>query len=423
MSDVAIQWYPGHIAKAERSLSASLQKVDLVLEVRDARIPLATGHPRLGRWTKDKARLLVLNRRDMVSEQSRLSWDRWFRAQGETPWWCDAKAGTGVMQLMQAAVRAGESLNERRRLRGMKPRPVRALMLGFPNVGKSALINRLVRQKVVNSARRAGVTRTLRWVRLGQALDLLDAPGVLPPRLENKQAALLLAYCDDIGQAAYNVEAVALAFLQLLSSLEGLPLAGVPKGLLEQRYAIPLAAQRGLGGLNDGLGAGLGAGLDGLSNADQATKAPETSREMLKTEELAKQEAGELDLAGDDLTGVDLTGDDLTEDDRTGDDLAGVDLTEDVLARDDLTRDVLAADFEFCTGRTETENLGEEPASDPYTDPNSDLNTHPDLGTWLERAAARHTGGDTMRMASKLLDDFRRSALGPITLELPPADG
>jgi ribosome biogenesis GTPase A len=357
LSDVAIQWYPGHIAKAERSLSASLQKVDLVLEVRDARIPLATGHPRLERWTKDKARLLVLNRRDMVSEQSRLGWDRWFRARGETPWWCDAKAGTGVMQLMQAAVRAGESLNERRRLRGMKPRPVRALMLGFPNVGKSALINRLVRQKVVNSARRAGVTRTLRWVRLGQALDLLDAPGVLPPRLENKQAALLLAYCDDIGQAAYNVEAVALAFLQLLSSLEGLPLAGVPKGLLEQRYGIPLAPL-----------------------------AP---------------------------------------------------------AAIDLAKDVLAADFEVCTGRTEAENLGEEPASDPYTDPNSDLDTdpntdlntnpesnphaalnaHPDLGTWLERAAARHTGGDTTRMASKLLDDFRRSALGPITLELPPADG
>ncbi len=425
MSDVAIQWYPGHIAKAERSLSASLQKVDLVLEVRDARIPLATGHPRLDRWTKDKARLLVLNRRDMVSEQSRLSWDRWFRARGETPWWCDAKVGTGVMQLMQAALRAGESLNERRRLRGMRPRPVRALMLGFPNVGKSALINRLVRQKVVNSARRAGVTRTLRWVRLGQALDLLDAPGVLPPRLENKQAALLLAYCDDIGQAAYNVEAVALAFLQLLCSLEGAPVAGVPLGLLEQRYGIPLAVQRGLGGLDDG----LGDGLDGLSDADQATKAPETSREMLKTEELAKEEAGELDLAGDDLAG------------------------------DDLAGDVLAGDFEFCTGRTEAENLGEEPASGPYTDPNSDLdsdpnsdldtdpntdpntdlntnpesnpesnphsdlNAHPDLGTWLERAAARHTGGDTTRMASKLLDDFRRSALGAITLELPPADG
>jgi ribosome biogenesis GTPase A len=229
----SIQWYPGHIAQAEKSLSANLEKVDLVLEVRDARIPLATGHPRLERWMRGKPRLLVLNRRDMISEAARLAWDRQFRAAGRTPWWCDAKVGTGVKQLQQAAIRAGENLNARRRARGMRPRPVRVLVLGFPNVGKSALINRLVRQKVVESARRAGVTRSLRWVRLGQDLDLLDAPGVLPPRLDDQLAALRLALCDDIGQAAYEGEAVALAFLRLLALLEPVAGAGVAAGLLE----------------------------------------------------------------------------------------------------------------------------------------------------------------------------------------------
>ena len=179
----AIQWYPGHIAKAEKALSANLAKVDLVIEVRDARIPLATGHPRLQRWIAGKQHLLVINRLDMIPAAVRAAWDGWFRSQGHTPWWCDAKTGTGVKQLQQAAIRSGDALNQRRVGRGMKPRPVRALMLGFPNVGKSALINRLVRQKVVDSARRAGVTRTLRWVRLGQDLDLLDAPGVLPPQI------------------------------------------------------------------------------------------------------------------------------------------------------------------------------------------------------------------------------------------------
>jgi ribosome biogenesis GTPase A len=164
-------------------------------------------------------------------------------------------------------------------------------MLGFPNVGKSALINRLVRQKVVESARRAGVTRSLRWVRLGQELDLLDAPGVLPPRLDDQQAALHLALCDDIGQAAYDAEAVALAFLALLSALETLPAAGVIPGLLERRYGIPPAALPG------------GA---------------------------------------------------------------------------------------------------------------------PDPESWLAAAAERHTGGDSLRMATKLLDDFRCSRLGAIALELPP---
>jgi len=295
VSAPAIQWYPGHIAKAERQLHKQLAKVDLVIEVRDARIPRATGHPRLQRWMQGKQRLLVINRRDMVNETARLAWDRWLRSQGETPWWCDARAGTGVKQLQEAAVRAGRQLNARRAGRGMLPRPVRALMLGFPNVGKSALINRLVRQKVVDSARRAGVTRTLRWVRVGQDIDLLDAPGVLPPRLDDQRSALLLALCDDIGQAAYDGEAVAGAFLRLLDSLASSPEAGLNPGLVESRYGVPI---------------------------------------------------GRLDPTD---------------------------------------------------GRSVVDGWA-----------------------WLQAAAARHTSGDTARMAQRLLDDFRRSLLGAIALELPP---
>ena len=97
----AIQWYPGHIAKAEKALASHLEKVDLVIEVRDARIPLATGHPRLGRWIRGKQHLLVLNRRDMIGVDARQAWDGWFRERSQTPWWCDAKAGTGVKQLQQ----------------------------------------------------------------------------------------------------------------------------------------------------------------------------------------------------------------------------------------------------------------------------------------------------------------------------------
>ena len=287
MTTPAIQWYPGHIAKAEQQLSRNLDKVDLVIEVRDARIPLATGHPHLDRWVKGKQHLLVINRRDMVTPEARDIWEQWFKAQGQRTVWCDAKAGTGVKQVQQAAIRAGDQLNERRRQRGMRPRPVRALTLGFPNVGKSALINRLVKQKVVASARRAGVTRTLRWVRLGQDLDLLDAPGVLPPRLDDQQAALHLALCDDIGQAAYDGELVAQAFLQLLIALQRQPASGVSLKMVEGRYGIQVSGE----------------------TADPAY--------------------------------------------------------------------------------------------------------------WLEAAAVRHTSGDTARMAQRLLDDFRKSALGSIALELP----
>ena len=238
MKTRTIQWYPGHIAKAEKQLNHNLKKVDLVIEVRDARIPKSTSHPHLERWIKGKQHLLVMNRKDMICSEAIHVWDKWFRERGETPLWCNAKDGTGVKQLQDAAVQTGQTLNKRRQSRGMKIRPVRALTLGFPNVGKSALINRLVRKKVVSSARKAGVTRSLQWVRLGQDLDLLDAPGVLPPRFEDQEAALRLALCDDIGEAAYDVELVAISLLNMLHQLAKHKEAGINIDILEKRYGV-----------------------------------------------------------------------------------------------------------------------------------------------------------------------------------------
>ena len=238
MNKQLIQWYPGHIAKAEKQLKEHLNKVDLVFEVRDARIPLATSHPYLQKWLRGKKQLLVINRKDMINSYAHQAWDKKLRSEGKVPWWCDAKAGTGVLQLKHAAIRAGEELNKRRIDRGMKHRAIRVLTLGFPNVGKSALINRLVKKKVVSSSRKAGVTRSLRWVRLGQDLDLLDAPGVLPPRLEDQNTAIKLAICDDIGQAAYDTEQVAIKFMSLLEKLEKFKEAGIKSMCLQNRYGI-----------------------------------------------------------------------------------------------------------------------------------------------------------------------------------------
>lgn len=237
MSSPPIQWYPGHIAKAERQLLDNLKRVDVVLEVRDARIPLATHHPNLSRWIGEKARLLVINRVDMIPPELRNQWDAWLRDHGEIPYFTDAQRGLGVKTLSQAAQAAGKAMNDRRIRRGMEPRAVRAVVVGFPNVGKSALINRLVNRKVVASARRAGITRQLRWVRLGQALDLLDAPGVLPAKLENQEAALKLALCDDIGEAAYDNQRVAAALIDRLQALQKSP--WINPSLLGDRYGVP----------------------------------------------------------------------------------------------------------------------------------------------------------------------------------------
>ncbi len=226
-----IQWYPGHIARAERQLKEQLKHVDVVLEVIDARLPLASHHPQVPTWIGAKPRLLVVNRMDMIPPASQRAWEEWFQAQGETPYFTDAKQGRGIPVLKQAAQRAGETMNQRRRDRGLRPRPVRAVVMGFPNVGKSALINRLVGRRAVRSARRAGVTRQLQWVRIADSIEMLDAPGIIPVRLDDQAAAIKLAICEDIGEAAYDNQRVAAVLVDLLQDQ-------ATSAVLQQRYAL-----------------------------------------------------------------------------------------------------------------------------------------------------------------------------------------
>ena len=219
MSAPPIQWYPGHIAKAERQLKEQLKKVDVVLEILDARIPLASHHPQIDSWIGNKPRITVLNREDMISEGTKQAWLSWFESQEIQPYFTNAKQGKGIKPIKSAAQKTGVAMNQRRLDRGMRPRPVRAVVIGFPNVGKSALINRLVGKKIVVSERRAGVTRQLRWVKISQEIELLDAPGIIPWRLENQHDAVKLAVCEDIGQASYDNQVVAAEAIDLLIKL------------------------------------------------------------------------------------------------------------------------------------------------------------------------------------------------------------
>ena len=214
-----IQWYPGHIAKAEKQLLEQLKLVDVVIEVRDSRILLSSKHPKIEKWVEGKSHILVCNRIDAITSNVKMQWTRWFTEQDRMAYFTDAQAGKGMVDLLKAAQVAGEKVNERRHGRGMLPRPVRAVVVGFPNVGKSALINRLLKKRVVASSNKAGITRQLRWIRISDQIDLLDTPGVIPPLLHDQDAAMKLAICDDIGQAAYDNVLVAAEAVDLLIKL------------------------------------------------------------------------------------------------------------------------------------------------------------------------------------------------------------
>ncbi|XP_054782138.1 DAR GTPase 3, chloroplastic isoform X2 [Prosopis cineraria] len=228
-----VQWFPGHIAKAEKELKEQLKLMDVVIEVRDARIPMSTSHPQMDLWLGNKKRILVLNREDMISTADRNAWATYFAKQGIKVVFSNGQLGMGTMKLGRLAKTLAADVNVKRRAKGLLSRPVRAGIVGYPNVGKSSLINRLLKRKMCLAAPRPGVTRELRWVRFGKDLELLDSPGILPMRISDQSAAIKLAICDDIGERSYDVADVAAILVQMLTRL---PPVGADA--LRKRYRI-----------------------------------------------------------------------------------------------------------------------------------------------------------------------------------------
>ncbi|KAL6968321.1 vacuolar diacylglycerol pyrophosphate phosphatase [Sarracenia purpurea var. burkii] len=230
-----VQWYPGHIAKTEKELKEQLKLMDVVIEVRDARIPMSTSHPQMDSWLGNRRRILVLNREDMISAEDRNAWATYFSRQGTKVIFSNGQLGMGTLKLCRLAKALATGVNIKRRAKGLLPRPVRAGIVGYPNVGKSSLINRLLKRRMCPAAPRPGVTRELKWVRFGKDLELLDSPGIIPMRITDQSAAIKLAICDDIGERSYDVTDVAAILVQMLSKLPA-----VGKKAIYNRYKIDI---------------------------------------------------------------------------------------------------------------------------------------------------------------------------------------
>lgn len=233
-----INWYPGHIAKAERALKESLKMVDVVIEVRDCRIPIATAHPDVAQWVGNRSRVLAMNRADLAPEAARSLWRQHLLDEGEVVRFVNAKEGRGVKELKKLAIVAGAAVNEKRIRRGLLSRPVRCLVIGYPNVGKSALINRLVGKAAAKSANKPGVTRNFQWIRISPSIELLDMPGIIPAKLVSQDTALRLAICDDIGQAAYDRQITAGLMIDELKRVEKRFPGFFDLSILESRFKV-----------------------------------------------------------------------------------------------------------------------------------------------------------------------------------------
>ncbi|BFG41269.1 hypothetical protein CerSpe_275430 [Prunus speciosa] len=235
-----VQWYPGHIAKTEKELKNQLKLMDVVIEVRDARIPMSTSHPQMDLWLGNRKRVLVLNREDMISTADRNAWATYFAREGTKVVFSNGKLGMGAMKLGRLARALAADVNVKRRAKGLLPRAVRAGIVGYPNVGKSSLINRLLKRRMCAAAPRPGVTRELKWVHFGKDLELLDSPGILPMRISDQTAAIKLAICDDIGERSYGVSDIAAVLVQMLTRL---PSVGVKA--LNSRYKMDVEGHCG----------------------------------------------------------------------------------------------------------------------------------------------------------------------------------
>lgn len=212
----SLQWYPGHMRKAERLVKENLKLVDVVVELLDARIPMSSANPVLREIVGGKPRLIVLNKTDLADETMTRAWVKYFAWQGITAVPVDAVKGRGVKELVQAIAKCAKPKTDKLVQHGAKARAARCMILGIPNVGKSSLINRLSGGTKTKVENRPGVTRAKQWIRLGAQLELLDMPGILWPKFEDQQAALHLAFTGAINDNVYDVAGVVLLLLDTL---------------------------------------------------------------------------------------------------------------------------------------------------------------------------------------------------------------
>ncbi len=233
-----IQWYPGHMTKTRRQMEEDVKLVDLVAEVADARIPISSRNPDIDAIVGNRPRLIVFNRADQADPAMTARWIAWFKAKGYGVLETDAKSGKGVGQFSIAAKSVLKDKLAAWKAKGQVGRPIRAMVVGVPNVGKSTFINKVAKRKSAKASDRPGVTRGKQWVSVDSGLELLDTPGILWPKFEDETTGLHLAFTGAVKDEITDMEALACALLELLRDR-------YPKALRERYKLMELDGLQG----------------------------------------------------------------------------------------------------------------------------------------------------------------------------------
>ena len=215
---MVIQWYPGHMAKAKREVSEQLKKVDVVFELVDARIPYSSRNPMIDEVIQQKPRVVILNKKDMANLKELEKWESYFKEKGFYPVAIDAKHGKGLKQVEQTAIKATKEKFEKEKQKGLKPRAIRAMIVGIPNVGKSTLINKLANKSIAKTGNTPGVTKQQQWIKVGQSLQLLDTPGILWPKFEDQLVGKKLSVTGAIKDSIVHLDEVAIYALDFMKA-------------------------------------------------------------------------------------------------------------------------------------------------------------------------------------------------------------
>lgn len=224
------QWYPGHMTKARRMMQENIKLIDLVIELVDARVPLSSRNPDIDELGKNKVRLILLNKADLAEEKWNDAWLRYFEEKGFFAVKMNSRKSGGLKAVQNVITEACKEKMERDRRRGILNRPVRAMVAGIPNVGKSTFINTLAGKACAKTGNKPGVTKGKQWIRLNKQVELLDTPGILWPKFEDQTVGLRLAYIGSIKDELLNAGEIALELIRFLN--QNYP------GILEEKYQI-----------------------------------------------------------------------------------------------------------------------------------------------------------------------------------------